>query len=57
LLVNVRINTLFKSSGLRPPELGLKALVRFDNVGFKLITRVSNKVLSGTKYMFVFGAY
>ena len=42
---------------LRAPKPGLKALVYFNNIGFKAVLGVSNKVLSRAKYAFVFGAY
>ena len=57
LLINVRINALYKGFGLGTSKPGLKALVPFNDVGFKAITRVSNKMLGGTKYAFAFGAY
>ena len=57
LLVNIRINALYKGFSLRTPKPGFKALIRFNNVGFKIVLRVSKKVLSGTKYIFIFGAY
>ena len=41
LLINVRINAFRKSLSLRTPKLGLKALISFDDVGFKIITGVS----------------
>ena len=40
LLVDVRINALRKSLGLRLPKPGLKALVGFNNVSFKTIVGV-----------------
>ena len=42
LLINVRINAFRKSLSLRTPKPGLKALISFDDVGFKTITGVSN---------------
>src|SRR5438874_7614045 len=57
LLVNVKINALYKGFSLRTPKPGFKVLIRFNNVGFKTVSRVSKKVLGGTKYAFVFGAY
>src|SRR2546421_6002143 len=46
LRINVRINAFRKSLSLRTPKPGLKALIGFDNVGFKTITGVSKQVLS-----------
>ena len=57
LLINVRIYAFYKGLYLRAPKLGLKALIYFNNISFKAVLGVSNKVLSGAKYAFIFGAY
>jgi hypothetical protein len=57
LLINVRIYTFYKGLYLRAPKLGLKALIYFNNISFKAVLGVSNKVLSGAKYAFIFSAY
>jgi len=57
LLINVRINALYKGFGLGTSEPGLKALVCFNDVGFKMVLGVSKKVFSGTKHALTFGAY
>jgi len=57
LLINIRIHAFYKGLYLRTPKLGLKALVCFKDIGFKAVLGVSNKVLSGTKDAFTFGAY
>jgi len=40
LLIDVRINALHKSLGLRLPKPGLKALISFNNISFKTIAGV-----------------
>jgi len=57
LLINVRIYAFYEGLCLRTPKLGLKALICFNNIGFKAVLGVSNKVLSGTKHAFIFSAY
>ena len=57
LLINVRVHTFCEGLYLRMLELGLKALIYFNNIGLKAIIRVSNKVLSGTKHVFAFRAH
>ena len=57
LLINVRIYAFYEGLYLRAPKPGLKALVCFNNIGFKAVSGVSNKVLSRAKHTFVFSAY
>ena len=57
LLINIKIYAFYKGLCLRAPKLGLKVLICFNNIGFKAVLGVSNKVLSGAKYTFTFGAY
>ena len=57
LLINVRIYAFYEGLYLRAPKLGLKALICFNNISFKAVLGVSNKVLSGAKYAFIFSAY
>ena len=57
LLINVRIYAFYKGFYLRAPKPGLKVLIYFNNIGFKAVSGVSNKVLSRAKYIFIFSAY
>jgi len=57
LLINVRIYAFCEGLCLRTPKPGLKALICLNNIGFKAVLGVSNKVLSRAKHAFAFGAY
>ena len=57
LLINVRIYTFYKGLYLRAPKPGLKALIYFNNIGFKVVLGVSNKVFSEIKHAFIFSIY
>jgi len=57
LLINIRIYTFYEGLYLRTPKLGLKVLVYLNNISFKAVSGVSNKVLSGAKHAFIFSAY
>ena len=57
LLINVKIYAFYEGLYLRAPKPGLKALIYFNNIGFKVVLGVSNKVLSRAKHIFIFGAY
>ena len=57
LLINVKIYAFYKGLYLRTPKPGLKALIYFNDISFKAIIRVSNKIFSRTKYRFIFSAY
>ena len=57
LLINVRVHAFCKGLCLRTPKLGLKALICFNNISFKAVSGVSNKILSKAKHAFAFSIH
>ena len=57
LFINIRIYAFYKGLYLKTPKPGLKALIYFKDISLKAVLGVSNKVLSGTKYAFIFGTH
>jgi hypothetical protein len=57
LLINIRIYAFYKGLCLKTPKLRLKALVCFNNISFKIVLGVSNKVFNRTKHAFTFSVY